>query len=239
MNTKNHRGKFIVFEGLDGSGITTQAQILYQYLKKENLPVISTSEPTQGPMGLLLRLALSHRLSLSARTPETEYLATSSIALLFAADRLDHMQHILLPRLGEGMTVICERYYLSSYAYQMGQDYKNLEWLKIINSKCIPPDLIIYLNTNTALCEKRRIKRGTNQELYEKTELLRLVARNYDYAIAQLRNEIAIEIVDGSPSEEIVFAQILKVIRQHFPEMLPYELASDTQECLESEKHKS
>lgn len=110
------RGKFIVFEGLDGSGTTTQSKLLGQYLEKQNWPVLNTSEPTQGPMGLILRLLLTNRLIFNSRpseqgNQELEILSNSSIALLFAADRLDHIQHTILPKIQDGVIVICERYY--------------------------------------------------------------------------------------------------------------------------------
>ncbi len=212
---KMNRGKFIVFEGLDGSGITTQAQLLFHHLEKY-FPVLSTREPTQGPMGLLLRLMLSHRLNLNAKTASLEDMASSATALLFAADRLDHLQQVIIPKLEEGVTVICERYYLSSFAYQMGKESKNLEWLQSINSKCLTPDLIIFLNTPLEVCEKRRSKRWS-QELYEKSEILRQVSANYQHVITQLQNSIPIEILDGSPLESVVFSQILNSLHKRFP----------------------
>jgi len=108
---KNNRGKFIVFEGLDGAGTTTQANLLAQYLEKESWPVITTSEPTQGPMGLIIRLVLCNRLIFSSQNREMEILSNSSIALLFAADRLDHLQHLIIPKLDDGVIVICDRYF--------------------------------------------------------------------------------------------------------------------------------
>lgn len=234
MNRKKNerRGKFIVFEGLDGSGTTTQGKMLGQYLEKQNWPVLNTSEPTQGPMGLILRLLLTNRLVFSsARTlgnQELEILSNSSIALLFAADRLDHLHHTILPKLQEGVIVICERYYLSSYAYQMGKDAKNYKWLKTINARCIPPDLIIYLNTSLTVCNKRRSTNRWYQELYEKPEILEQVSRNYEYAIDHLKKEVPIEIVDGTPSEKVVFSEIVSILQRHFPEMFPNELPLTT-----------
>ena len=218
-------GKFIVFEGLDGAGTTTQANLLSKYLENENWPVVVTNEPTQGPMGLIIRLVLSNRLIFSAQTKEMEILSNNSIALLFAADRLDHLQHLILPKLEEGVIVICDRYHLSSYAYQMGNDTKNLSWLQTINSKCLQPDLIIHLDTSLSVCEKRRSKNRWYRDLYEKPEILEIVRKNYDYAINDMRQQgVNIVTIDGNPPEKVVFGDILSVIKSHFPEMFPGDL---------------
>lgn len=218
------RGKFIVFEGLDGAGTTTQTKLLAQYFEKENWPVITTSEPTQGPMGLIIRLVLSNRLIFGAQTKEMEILSNSSIALLFAADRLDHLQHKILPKLEEGVVVICDRYFLSSYAYQMGNDPKNLDWLKTINSRCIAPDLTIFLNTSLSVCEKRRSKNRWYQDLYEKPDILSKVSQNYEYALKDLKKEMPVVVIDGTASEKVVFNEVLSIIKKEFPKMFPGDL---------------
>jgi len=217
---KKNRGKFIVFEGLDGSGTSTQAKRLGQYLEHEkHWAVINTSEPTQGPMGLLLRLILSNRLTLdTTKSLEMRQLSNSAMALLFAADRLDHLQQIILPKLEDGVFVICERYYLSSFAYQMSQDKKNLDWLRTINSRALSPDLMIFLRTPLEVCDQRRQKRW-QKEIFEHNDILRQVDENYLYAIEQLKAEIPIEIIDGSNSEDSVLQQTLVVMQQHFPDL--------------------
>ena len=120
--------------------------------------------------------------------------------------------------------VICDRYYLSSYAYQMGNDCSNLEWLRTINSRCVTPDLTLFLRTSHAVCEKRMAKNRWYQELYEKPEILHQVAKNYETAITALRQEMAIEVIDGNADEETVFGQVLLTIKRSFPEMFPWDL---------------
>lgn len=214
---KNTRGKFIVFEGLDGAGTTTQAHFLNQYLEKDNWPVYTTNEPSQGPMGIIIRLVLSKRIIFDS--------SDNSMALLFAADRLDHVQHSINPKLEEGVVVICDRYYLSSYAYQMGKDRKNLAWLREINSKCQSPDLTIFLHASPAVCEKRRRKNRWHEELYEQNDFLRQVARNYDYVIDELLKEnVPIVRIDGNPPEKVVFGEVLSTVKSYFPEMFPGDL---------------
>jgi dTMP kinase len=166
---------------------------------------------------------LSNRLVF--HTHEMDLLANSSVALLFAGDRLDHLQHTVLPKLEEGIIVICERYYLSSYAYQMGEDPKNLEWLTTINSRCIQPDITFFLKTSLSISEKRRARDRWYQELYEKPQILGQVEKNYDFVIEKIKqNHTPIEIVDGNSSEKVVFGQIVSAFKKNFPEMFPKDV---------------
>lgn len=226
--SKNKKGKFIVFEGLDGSGTTTQNKLLAHYLEEASWPVCTTSEPTQGPMGLILRLMLSNRLVFHNReleNRELEILSNSSVALLFAGDRLDHLQHEIIPKVSDGIIVLCDRYYLSSFAYQMGEDPANLQWLRAINSRCLRPDLTIFVDTSLAICEKRRAQNRWYQDLYEKVDILTQVRKNYQYAIDELRKEgQSIEVIDGNPPEKVVHGEIVATVKRVFPEMFPGDL---------------
>src|SRR4051794_39709628 len=108
-------GRFIVIEGLDGAGTTTQTERLATRLREEGHRVLTTREPSDGPVGMLLRQALTGRLTLpGAHAP----LADETLALLFAADRTDHLASRVEPALGRGEVVLCDRYVLSSLAYQ-------------------------------------------------------------------------------------------------------------------------
>ena len=104
------KGKFIVFEGIDGSGKSTQIKLLYKYLTSKGVPCYTTFEPTDSPFGSLIRQCLSGRIETDDKT----------IAGLFVADRLDHLYNAkcgLIEKINSGITVLCDRYYLSSYAY--------------------------------------------------------------------------------------------------------------------------
>src|SRR6266542_2004506 len=102
------RGRFIALEGLDGAGISTQARRLAARLDKAGVNYYVTREPTDGPVGSQIRLALTGRLKVDPTT----------LALMFAADRSDHINHAVLPRLEAGVHVVSERGVLSSLAYQ-------------------------------------------------------------------------------------------------------------------------
>lgn len=215
------RGKFIVFEGVDGSGTTTQNKLLSRYLEEHKWPVLTTSEPSGGPVGLMLRLILSKRLPFGENNDaQQKSLTDGSLALLFAADRLDHLQYTVLPRLQEGVTVICDRYTLSSFAYQMGRDRASLDWLRAINGRSLQPDLTIFLHSEVAVCDGRRqLRNRWSQELFEKNEILQQVSANYLYAIEVLRrDQVPIEIIDGNKPENLVFDDVLQVLRRKFPE---------------------
>src|SRR4051794_7439187 len=102
------RAPFIVFEGLDGAGTTTQAQRLVEALRAAGLPAHFTREPSDGPIGTLLRQALTRRLTL----PEGRRLTPETLALLFAADRMDHLAAEIEAQQARGTWIVCDRYVL-------------------------------------------------------------------------------------------------------------------------------
>src|SRR5690606_25682164 len=109
-------GRLIVLEGIDGSGTTTQARWLGEALEQRGHAVIVTREPTSGPIGLLIRQALQQQLP--SENGQSVQLDFRAMALLFAADRVDHNQRLILPALAAGKIVISDRYTLSSLLYQ-------------------------------------------------------------------------------------------------------------------------
>lgn len=184
---------FIVIEGIDGSGIGTQVEALRTWCERQQIPIYATKEPSDGPLGGLLKLALEKRVEL---TP-------SVIALLFATDRLDHLEHHIEPRLAESDNVVSDRYYLSSFAYQ--SEEVEFEWLRQLNSKCRRPDLTIFLDVPVASAldrwESDQWRALDRLQLYETEETLTRVRENYIRIIDQLRNEgEQIEIINGDGS---------------------------------------
>jgi len=201
------RGKFIVFEGIDGSGLTTQSSLLKNWFDGQGFAVFSTKEPTDGPIGGQIRLALSKRLNMRS----------TALALSFAADRMDHLETEIIPKINNGVVVISDRYYLSSYAYQMLD--LELEWVIQLNSKCLKPDLTILLDV-PALISKRRMERMRwHVELFEETVKLERVRNNFLSIAERLtKNGENIEIVDGNrPLNEVqkdVRQIVLKALRK-------------------------
>src|SRR5262245_28046641 len=186
---------FIVLEGLDGAGTTTQTARLAEALRARGRAVFATAEPTDGPVGQLLRRFLSGELE-----P-----AEAAQALLFAADRLHHLQTQIEPALAGGATVISDRYYLSNLAYQALSGRLDLDWLRRINIHARRPDLTIFLSVPPEVCRARLGGRGGAVERFDALEQLERIASAYARAIAFLRLEgERIETVDGQRAPEEV-----------------------------------
>jgi len=167
------KGKFIVFEGIDGSGKTTQSKLLAERLEKMGKKVVLTAEPTSFSTGKLLREALGGRIERS----ECE------MALMFVEDRIAHNKH---PKEGidalidSGVTVICDRYYYSTLAYQgQSTDY---EWVKSMNLLCPDirhPDACIYVDLLPEQSLERISKGRDSVEIYENIDTLTRVREQF------------------------------------------------------------
>lgn len=209
------KGKFIVFEGLDGAGLTTQAELLKSWIIKQGRECYLTKEPSEGPAGAMIRLALAKRLVRPKEMQQYSTLDGTSLALFFAADRIDHLHSEILPRLRLGINVISDRYFLSSFAYQSLE--VDLDWLKAINSKCEMPDLTIFINVPPEICKKRIERERWHIELYEDIQDLKKVHMNYINIIRQLSLEGAnIEIVSGTDSIKNVHRSVLQAVKRLF-----------------------
>lgn len=193
------KGKFIVLEGLDGAGTTTQANLLIDYLKKKELKVCVTKEPTDNIIGGLIRGQL------------TKHWKTSPLCLqlLFAADRASHLEKDIKPALKKGAIVLCDRYVLSSLAF--GGIDVDIEWLKQINSKFPVPDLTIFLDTEPDECIKRMQKSRFSLELFEEKTKLRKVKENYLKIIKRFKNLV---VVDGNRPIPNIFTDIRKAVEK-------------------------
>ena len=191
-------GRFIVLEGIDGSGTTTQAARLAVSLRASGYEVVSTREPSDGPIGVLLRQALTRRLlGLSDRT----------LALLFAADRLDHLASVVEPALAEGKVVVSDRYVLSSLAYQ-GMRLP-LNWVEALNAAARPADLTLYLEVDAGTAARRREGRGGTEELFDADEVQRAVARAYGRVVRKYTRAQRVVRVDGRAAADEVAREIL------------------------------
>lgn len=167
MIKNDYPGLFIAIEGLDGSGKSTQAAAVARYLIKGGQKTFITFEPSGLIIGNLIRARL---LGEWRSSPE-------ALQLLFAADRAEHLEKEIIPRLKKGVCVITDRYAFSSFAY--GAVEYDLDWLIDINSRFIAPDLVAYLDVAPDACLKRiETKRGS-YELFEKVGILKKVAQNY------------------------------------------------------------
>jgi len=210
MKKNPHPGKFIVFEGPDGSGTTTQANLLFKYLKKQGKKVFLTGEPTRSLIGGLIEGQISGDWQSSSEC----------LQLLFAADRAHHLEKGIIPLLKKGITVICTRYILSTLAYG-SIDIKDEKWLMEINKKFIWPDLTFLLKVSPKICIQRIEKERFHKELFEKEEKLKKVFKNYLKFAKRFKN---IYIIDGEKPIKEVFRDIKKLVdeaKASFPLSLP------------------
>jgi len=196
------RGRFIVLEGIDGSGTTTQAKRLAEALEARGTPTLLTCEPTDGPVGVLIRQALKRSLPAP--------LDWSVMALLFAADRMDHVERVIAPALAAGKTVVSDRYVLSSLAYQSvtsPEGEGSLPWIREINARAPAPDLTIVLDVDDAVAAARRAARGGPPELFEVAEIQRRLGTVYARAEALNSTGTLVHVADGTADQ--VAARIL------------------------------
>lgn len=193
-------GRLIVIEGLDGAGTTTQARRLADHL---GAAAHLTREPSDGPIGKLIREMLAGGHAIAGVT-----LSQSTFGLLFAADRLDHIQREVEPAIAAGKLVISDRWYHSSLAYQ-GTD-ADRDWITNLNARALRPELTIFLRVRPEVAAQRRASRGQPQELFEAIEMQREVDVGYRATIAELAAiGERIETLDGELPPDQVFGLIL------------------------------
>lgn len=211
----NQRGRFVVLEGIDGAGTTTQVARLADRLRAASVPVRTTREPSDGPIGTLVRQVLTGRVVVpGGRAP-----GWTTMALLFAADRMDHVEAEIDPFVAEGGVMISDRYDASSLAYQSvmsGHEGKGaVEWIRSLNNFAKRPDLTIVLDLTAEAAAERREQRGEAAQLYEQNEVQRaLVAFYKDLAKHMPRDRIA--IVDAAGTRDEVQARIFAVYEKAF-----------------------
>jgi dTMP kinase len=203
-------GLFIVLEGIDGAGTTTQARLLVDWLQAAGRQVVLTAEPTHGPIGSTIRQILRGRLM---QSPAGKPLPVEeeTMALLFAADRADHLRNTVLPALEAGAIVVSDRHYLSSLAYQaLGVD---MEWVASLNSRFRRPDLTVMLDVDPQVSLCRKQAQGLAVERYEHLHFLDRVRANYRKAaeLAQAAGE-RVTWLDGGASIAVVQEQVRRLV---------------------------
>ncbi len=207
---KNKKGRFITFEGIDGSGKSTQIQLLKKRMENESLPCFITAEPSTGPIGSMLRQFLSGRMKTDEHT----------LAALFAADRLDHLLNEtdgICAKINQGVHVICDRYILSSYAYQGSQ--VSLQWIMHLNAaalKTLRPDCHIFIDIEPKDAVKRIAKGRSHTELYETEERLEKIQHCYQSLQEHLNGQETIIPINGNQNQETIADNIWKKICPFF-----------------------
>lgn len=178
-------GAFIALDGIDGSGNTTHSKLLADWVAKSlGLKVLLTSEPTIQPIGQLMRRYL--------RKPN---IPSATDALLFAADRVEHVERVIKPALAKGQVVVSDRYLESSIAYQSSQGLP-VEWLLSINKHAIKPSLNIILEIDP---EKSLLRKPRLTDKFEDATFLRKV---HSMFLSRARSENYPLVSTSGPLEE-------------------------------------
>ncbi len=204
MKKNPFKGKFIAFEGLDGSGQTTQAVLLKKYLENQGLSVVLTKEPTwDNEAGKWVNETLRENKKLN---PEE----LKVLQKKFAEDRDWHQKNKVIPALKQEKTVIADRSQFSSFAFGAASGV-DLNYLLSLNQNFIEPDLIMLLKVSPKVCIVRIQKRGEKEALFEKEEQLERVWKVYEKLTKKFKN---IVMVDGEKSIQEIHKKIKKIINQ-------------------------
>lgn len=201
MRTPRKLDRLIVFEGIDGAGTTTQARRLVERIRSAGFSAWSTSEPTNSPIGRLLRRVLSGEVRV---TPETT-------AHLFASDRWEHVYGTggIVEHHDAGDVVICDRYFYSSLVYQSIQCDGAL--VAQLNCRFPLPGLLIFVDLPTELGEQRLANRE-HREIYEQIDIQTSVRRNYSREVLSAAQATDVVTVSGSDGEAEVHGNIWEAV---------------------------
>ena len=196
------KGRFIVLEGIDGSGTTTQCQRLAQWLRARGEKAHPTRQPSDGPIGTIIRQILSGRLQSRRIHGGVTPVDPATIALLFAADRLDHLQNEIVPYTDAGYHVICDRYVLSSLAYQTVD--VDIDFVQQINALALIPDLTVLLEVSADVAMQRITDSRPGRDAFETLTFQRKVAEAYIQAVESY-DAGRVEVLDGQRTPDLVF----------------------------------
>jgi dTMP kinase len=193
------RGFFICVEGLDGCGKTTQTKLLVRRLRRKRYDAIYTAEPSRGKIGKFIKRHCLHG----------EKRVSSIIeALLFAADRFEHVEDVIVPAIGKGKIVVSDRYVYSSLAYQ-GAAGLDLEWIEKVNEHAIHPDLAFFIDVKPEIVVKRLKPKKSVMENLQTQQKVREVYMEF------VENGELVKI-DGNGSVQEVAESILKAALKGF-----------------------
>jgi dTMP kinase len=201
MKKNNYPGKFIVFEGLDGSGQTTQANLLKKFLEKKGFKVLLTKEPTNNnEFGKRIDKILHRK----------EKVSPLNLQKFFIKDRDWHLKNIIEPALKEGKIVISDRYFFSTFAF--GGIDVDMEKLIKMNDNFLMHDISIFLDVKPKTCisriEGRSQKTGERKTIFEKEKLLEKVYKNY----LVLLKKFPLVRINGQRSIEDVHKEIKEIV---------------------------
>ena len=199
MKKNIYQGKFIVFEGLDGSGLSTQAKLLKEYLENRGIKTVLTKEPTKNSsIASKIHQVLSHQIEIDSL----------QLQKLFAQDRREHLENLIIPSLKEGKFVISDRYFFSSFAFGSEKE-EDLEKIIELNKDFLMPDLVLLLKVRPKVCIERIKKRGEEIKLFEKEEKLEKVWKNYQKLVDMFD---VIKVIDGEQEIDKVQREVVGIV---------------------------
>ncbi len=204
------KGKFIVLEGIDGSGKSSQTGPLVKRLEGLGVPCRDTREPTGGPVGSLIRQIFTGRVTADNRV----------IAALYAADRIDHLVNEvdgLCAAIDSGITVVSDRYYFSSYAYHSVD--MDMEWViqaNAVSAGLLRPTLTVFLDVPVETALERIRKNRFVEEIFDREDRLRKTRELYFQAFDRLRDVENVAVVDGSGTPDEVSRRIWDAVAPYF-----------------------
>lgn len=193
--------RFIVFEGIDGSGKSTAAKLLYGHLKERGLPALLTKEPSlESEAGRKIREILTGKIKVS----------TSERQWLFSEDRAHHVETVIVPALKEGKIVLSDRYFFSTFAFGMATGVE-LEWLIELNKNFPMPDLVYLFAVSPKVGLSRIDRRGEGAELHDKLDILGGAAEAYTLLAKRFPN---FHVIDGEKPIGEVFEAVRKIYEE-------------------------
>ena len=198
MQKNTYPGKFIVFEGLDGSGQSTQAALLRDFLVENGHDVVLTKEPTKdSEAGKKIRDVLN----------KNTWVAPVYLQELFAQDRKEHLDKVIISALKDGKIVISDRYFFTSFAYGAAEGI-DMEYLVKINDNYLMPDVTFFLKVAPEVCLKRIEERGTKIEFFERLDHFRKAEKNFE-SLTKSFNDFY--ILDGEKSIQEAHEDVKKL----------------------------
>ncbi len=199
-----YNGRFIVLEGINGCGKGTQADMLSEFLIKREYSVLQTEEPWRKGLGLVIKKTIDK---------DHNYKNPRYDALLFTADRIRHMDEEILPALEAGKTVICDRFYHSTLAYQT-TDGLDIDWLKSLNDNIMIPDLTLIIDVPADVAVERLRKRDRIEVArFEEYDFLVALRETYLGLVDYLRDE-NVQVIDGSKSITKTYDSIISKVEE-------------------------
>ncbi len=194
------KGKLIAIEGCDGSGLSTQTDMLCEWLRNRGHKVLQTKEPTENFIGKIIRSVLKKEIATDQKT----------LQLLFCADRAHHLEFEIIPALEQNKIVVTDRYIMSTLAF--GSLNEDAEWLEKLNEKFRKPDMTIIIDVPEEVSINRIKNSRPNIELFEEKEKLKKIRKNYKNLSKEFPNVIP---VDGTKTPEEVFKLVKSAVESN------------------------